>query len=60
MYEENNYRTNEWNIDEGENIDTATKAILKILNENKVSLSKTRCLFDHIILKIEDENPITL
>ena len=54
------YRTKEWNKDLGEDGDYARKAILAILKDQKVSLSKTRALFNHILEDIEDNNPITL
>lgn len=60
MIDENAYRTVMWNIDLNENWDYAKKAILTILKEEKVSLSKTRCLFNSILRDIEDNNPITL
>lgn len=54
------YRTKEWNETLGENEDYAKKAILAILKDQKVSLSKTRTLFNHILAEIEDNNPICL
>lgn len=51
-------RTIEWQT--GEDIEYAKKAILAILKEQKVSLSKTRRLFNWVLREIEDENPITL
>lgn len=57
---ENNYRVTEWNRELGEDLEFTKKAILEILKSQKVSLSKTRCLFDYIIREIEDSNPITL
>lgn len=54
------YRTREWNLELGENSEYAKKAILAILKEQKVSLSKIRCLFNDILTEIEDKNPITL
>lgn len=59
MYE-NTYRVTEWNKELGEDLEFTKKAILEILKSQKVSLSKTRCLFDCIIREIEDNNPITL
>ena len=50
----------EWNKEMGEDIDYAKKAILSILKEQKVSLSKTITLFDKIVKEIEDNNPITI
>ena len=52
-------RKTEWNKELGEDIDYAKKAILEILKEQKVSLSKTRTLFNKILEEIEDLNPIT-
>ena len=49
-----------WDKSLGEDYDFAKKAILIILKEQKVSLSKTRRLFHEILLEIEDKNPITL
>ena len=60
MIDENLYRTVPWNPNEGEDGESAKKAILEILKSQKVSLSKIRCLFDCIIQEIEDENPINL
>lgn len=54
------YRMTEWDSYSGENIVYAKKAILTILKEQKVSLSKTRTLFNRILEEIEDNNPITL
>lgn len=60
MYGEKNYRIKEWDEDRLENIDNAKKEILEILKKQKVSLSKTRFLFDNIINDIEDRNPINI
>jgi len=60
MIDEKIYRTREWNSELGENSEYTKKAILAILKEQKVSLSKVRCLFNNILTEIEDENPITL
>ena len=60
MIDEKNYRTVEWNKELGEDCDYAKKAILAILKEQKVSLSKVRCLFNSILKDIEDNNPISL
>ena len=49
-----------WDKNAGEDIEFAKKAILLILKEQKVSLSKTRALFNWILDDIEDKNPITL
>lgn len=40
-------RVVEWQ--NGEDIEYAKKAILTILKEQKVSLSKTRCLFNRVL-----------
>ena len=45
---------------ENEDFNYAKKAILSILKEEKVSLSKVRCLFNDILKDIEDNNPVTL
>ena len=50
----------EWNPLTGENHEYAKKAILAILKEQKVSLSKVRRLFKDILEDIEDNNPVTL
>ncbi len=34
--------------------------IISILKEQKLSLSQTRAIFNHILAKIEDENAINL
>lgn len=60
MIDEKLYRAVGWNKDLGEDIDYAKKAILAILKGQKVSLSKTRCLFNSILREIEDNNSITL
>ena len=60
MYRENNYRIKECDEDRLENIDNTKKEILEILKKQKVSLSKTRFLFDIIIDDIEDRNPINI
>ena len=60
MIDENLYRTVPWNPNEGEDSEFTKKVILEILKSQKVSLSKTRCLFDCIIREIEDNNLITL
>ena len=44
---------------ENEDFNHVKKAILSILKEEKVSLSKVRCLFKDILEEIEDNNPIT-
>ena len=60
MIDENIYRTVEWNKELGEDCDYVKKAILAILKDQKVSLSKVRCLFNNILRDIEDNNPISL
>ena len=60
MIDENLYRTVPWTPNEGEDGESAKKAILEILKSQKVSLSKTRCLFNSILKEIEDNNPIIL
>lgn len=60
MIDENTYRTVEWNKKLGEDFDYSKKAILLILKDQKVSLSKVRCLFNNILKDIEDNNPILL
>lgn len=58
MFESNQPRMIEWH--EGEDFVHAKKAILSILKDEKVSLSKVRTLFNDILKDIEDNNPITL
>lgn len=60
MINENCYKTIPWNPNEDENSEFAKKAILEILKSQKVSLSKTRWLFNLILKEIEDNNPVTL
>ena len=60
MFENNQPRMIEWNPAEGEDIEYAKKAILAILKEQKVLLSKIRNLFSSILNTIEDENPINM
>ena len=60
MIDGNIYRIVEWNKELGEDCDYAKKAILEILKDQKVSLSKVRCLFNNILRDIEDNNPISL
>lgn len=59
MVENSISRTLQWDSNIGEDFDFAKKAILTILKEQKVSLSKTRTLFNKILEEIEDLNPIT-
>ena len=58
MIDENVYRTTLW--EEGENFGYIKQVILSLLKEEKVSLSKTRHLFNVILREIEDNNPIHL
>lgn len=50
----------EWNIALNEDFYGTKKKILNILKEQKVSLSKTRTLFNSILDEIEDDNPVML
>lgn len=59
MVENSISRTLQWDSNIGEDFDFAKKAILNILKDQKVSLSKTRTLFNKILEEIEDLNPIT-
>ena len=59
MVENSVPRTLQWDSNIGEDFDFAKKAILNILKDQKVSLSKTRTLFNKILEEIEDSNPIT-
>lgn len=63
MYEisiiEKLFRMNQWNPADGEDYEYAKKAILAILKEQKVPLSRIRTLFVGILNEIEDKNPIT-
>ena len=58
MIKNNQPRMIEWH--EGEDFEHAKKAILSILKDEKVSLSKIRSLFNNILEYIEDNNPISL
>ena len=58
MIDDNLYRTIEWNMELGENREYAKRAILAILKDQKVSLSKIRALFNDILRDIEDNNPV--
>lgn len=60
MIDGNIYRMTEWNACLGEDLEYTKKAILAILKDQKVSLSKIRTLFNIIIEEIEDNNPISL
>ena len=59
MVESSISRTVQWDSNIGEDFDSTKKAILNILKDQKVSLSKTRTLFNKILEEIEDLNPIT-
>ena len=52
MIDGNIYRTVEWNKELGEDRDYAKKAILAILKDQKVSLSKVRALFNDVLREI--------
>lgn len=56
----NEYNTKEWNPNDGEDFNGTKAEILKLLKEQKVSLTKIRFLFDSIITEIEEQNPINL
>lgn len=58
MFEINQPRMIEWREDE--DFEHTKKAILSILKDEKVSLSKIRSLFNNILEDIEDNNPINL
>lgn len=59
MYDiQNGIREIEWNSKK-ENFEETKRAILVLLKEQKVSLSKIRKLFNSILIEIEDENPVT-
>lgn len=53
-------RERQWDKSTGEDYDLAKEKILSVLKEQKVSLSKTRALFNSILIEIEDNNPIVL
>ena len=59
MVENLTSRTIQWDSNLGEDFEFAKKAILLVLKDQKVSLSKTRALFNCILNEIEDSNPIT-
>lgn len=59
MLNNNTSRELEWNKELGEDADYAKKVILTVLKDQNVSLSKTRALFNSILIEIEDKNPIT-
>lgn len=54
------YNTKAWNPNDGEDFNGTKAEILKLLKEQKVSLTKIRFLFDCIITEIEEKNPINL
>lgn len=54
------YNTKAWNPDIGEDFDKVKLEILRLLREQKVSLTKIRFLFDDIITAIEEQNPTIL
>lgn len=54
------YNTKAWNPNDGEDFNGTKAEILKLLKEQKVSLTKIRFLFDSIITEIEEQNPINL
>lgn len=58
MIDYNTYRMIEWNAELGEDMEYSKKEILKILKQQKVSLSKIRTLFNSILRDVEDNNPI--
>lgn len=55
-----NNREKYWDKSQNEDFESTEQAILSILREQKVSLSKIRFLFNNILIKIEDDNPLTL
>lgn len=58
MIDGNLYRTRE--LYNNQDIKYIEKTILDVLKEQKVSLSQTRAIFNHILVKIEDENTVNL
>ena len=58
MIDGNLYRTRE--LYNNQDIKYIEKTILDVLKEQKVSLSQTRAIFKHILVKIEDENTVNL
>lgn len=58
MIDGNLYRMRE--LYEYQNVDCMEKMILDVLKNNKVTLSQTRTLFNHILANIEDNNLIDL
>lgn len=58
MIDYNLYRIIE--LSEGQNRDNIETKIISILKDEKLSLSQVRSVFNHILVKIEDKNLITL
>ena len=58
MIDGNLYRTRE--LYNNQDIKYIEKTILDVLKEQKVSLSQTGLIFNHILVKIEDENTVNL
>ncbi len=58
MIDGNIYRMKELYNDQ--NMEYIEKTILSVLKEQKVSLSQVRVIFNHLLIKIEDENIINL
>ncbi len=58
MIDYNLYRIIE--LSEEQNRDEIETKIISILKEQKLSLSQVRSVFNHILVKIEDNNPIVL
>lgn len=58
MIDYNLYRIIE--LSKGQNRDEVETKIISILKEQKLSLSQVRSVFNHILVKIEDKNPIVL
>lgn len=48
-----------WHIENGQNIDETKKSILKMLEEQKITLSQTEYLFESLLYEIRCNNPIT-
>lgn len=58
MIDYNHYMITELTEEQDENYIETT--IISILKEKKLSLSQTRCVFNHILTNIEKNNLITL
>ena len=54
------YNTKAWNPNNGEDFKKTKSEILRLLKEQKVSLTKIRFLFDDIVTEIEEQNPTIL